>query len=324
MPGTFAKKSTYRVKRNAPSRKSANPRNLKKTTTRGAYKRGAKKNFRVRREPFVETKALDTDTLMIEAGIAGNETAHGVRNTLLPLELQNQSAFNILPIFEYYKKSQGIEDYQVVGNSIYSKYLKTKLEFTLPYGDDTIRHPAEVFLVHGWITQPIGATAHTSPSDKNMTQGIFMNHINDQIQQYFNDRLDKLRFIGPSTSNVQILGYKKLKIPKRANLGLVPTLYESGMDDPIEGSLPMINATVQWRCMKKIQLTKGISQVNPGSGFTSEFRYPNNSWIPFMVVYSPTFQSFTANQPGAGNIYPPGIEPKISVRYNTKHYYSDS
>lgn len=121
MPGTFAKKSTYRVKRNAPSRKSANPRNLKKTTTRGAYKRGAKKNFRVRREPFVETKALDTDTLMIEAGIAGNETAHGVRNTLLPLELQNQSAFNILPIFEYYKKSQGIEDYQVVGNSIYSK-----------------------------------------------------------------------------------------------------------------------------------------------------------------------------------------------------------
>ena len=125
MPTQFAKKSSYRIKRNAPKRKSANPKNLKKTTTRGAYKKGAKRNFRVRREPFVETKSLDTDTLMIETGIVGNETAHGVRNTLLPLELQNASAFNILPIFEYYKKSQGIDDHQVVGNSIYSKYLKS-------------------------------------------------------------------------------------------------------------------------------------------------------------------------------------------------------
>ena len=95
MPTQFAKKSSYRIKRNAPKRKSANPKNLKKTTARGAYKKGAKRNFRVRREPFVETKSLDTDTLMIETGIVGNETAHGVRNTLLPLELQNASAFNM-------------------------------------------------------------------------------------------------------------------------------------------------------------------------------------------------------------------------------------
>ena len=156
-----------------------------------------------------------------------------------------------------------------------------------------------------------------------MTQSIFMNHIDDQVQQYFNDRLDKLRFIGKSTSNLKILGYRKLRIPKRSNLGMEPQVYESGLDDKIEGSLPIINMECSWRCMKKLQLTKGEDLTMPHPPNTvSEFRYPNNSWIPFMLVYSPTFAQFRSQ--GAGGIYPPGVEPFISVRYNTKHYYSDS
>lgn len=317
---------TYRgpVKRSSGRPSKNKGKYLKKTTTKGAYKASTKKNFQKRRAPFVETKQLDTLTQCIRVGIGSDENVQGLRNTLLPLELQNASAFNILPIFPYYKNQHGLDEGEVVGSSIYSKYLKSKVEFELPSGDNLIRHPAEVYLVHGWVTAPTNATAHTTPSDKNMTMAFYMNHIDDQLQQYFNSRLDKLQVIPKRTSNVKINGYRKLKVRETANLGVNTGQFESGLDDILYGAKPLINMTCNWKCMKKLHLTRGENVVH--NGFTTEFRYPNHSWIPFMMVYSPTFQSFTDNiaGPGLKPIYPPGVEPKIKVRYNTIHYYSDS
>lgn len=297
---------------------------MMRTTRKGAYKPKRKQAMANRRAPFVETKSLDTLEQITRMGIAADESVQGIRNTLLPLELQNASAFNLLPIFPYYKNQHGLDSGEILGSSIYSKYLKCKLEFELPSADNLIRHAAEVYLIHGWITQPIGATAHTTPSDKNMTPSVFMNHIDDQIQEYFNSRLDKLQVIPRRTSNLKIEGYRKLKVKKSANLGVNTGQFESGLDDKLYGANPLINMTCSWNCKKKLHLTHGTNVVH--NGFTTEFRYPNHSWIPFVLVYSPTFQSFTDNAtgPGLNPIYPPGVEPKIKVRYNTIHYYSDS
>lgn len=299
---------------------------MMKTTRKGAYKPARKKQMAIRRAPFVETKNVDTLGQCLRMGIAADETipGTGIRNTLLPLELTNATAFNLLPIFPYYKNQHGLDDSEVIGSSLFSKYLKCKIEFELPSGQDLIRHPAEVYLIHGWVTQPIGATAHTTPNDKNMTPGLFMNHIDDQIQQYFNSRLDKLEIIPKRTSNLKIEGYRKLKVRKSNNLGVQTGQFESGLDDVLYGAPPLINMECNWKCQKKIHLSHGQNVVH--NGFTTEFRYPNHSWLPFVLVYSPTFQSFTDNATGPGlhPIYPPGVEPKIKVRYNTVHYYSDS
>lgn len=298
-------------------------RPMMKTTRKGAYKAGRKKQMVIRRAPMVETKSLDTLTQITRMGLVADGQVEGIRNTLLPYELQNVTAFNLLPIFPYYKNQHGLNEGEVIGSSIFSKYLKCKLEFELPSGQNLIRHPAEVYLIHGWITQPIGATAHTTPSDKNMTPGFFMNHIDDQVQQYFTSRFDKLQILPKSTSNLKIEGYRKLKVKERSNLGVNTGQFESGLNDMLYGAKPLINLECNWKCMKKIHLTKGqdVTVVGPG-GQTTEFRYPNNSWIPFVLVYSPTHTTFRDN--GAGGVYPPGVEPKIKVRYNTIHYYSDS
>jgi len=301
--------------------------NLKRTTKKGAYKKNIKRNFQVRRAPFVETKSQDTEQVITRLGITGTESVLGLRNSLLPLELQNATALTVLPLQPYVLNSQGITDETIVGTSIYSKYLKAKVEFELPYGDDTIRHPAEVYLIHGWVTQPIGATAHTTPSDKDITFGFYHNHINDQIQQYFNDRLDKIRVIPKNTSNLKIEGYRKLRVKKNNNLGMTSQIFESGLNDVIVGSQPTINMNVSWKCNKKLQLTRGEAMISPNPIIQpTQFMYPNNSWIPFLCVYNPTFSSFTDNAtgPGLSPIYPPGVEPKIKVRYNVQHYFSDS
>lgn len=315
-PRMFQKTSTFYKKRP-----------MVRTTRKGAYKPARKRAMVNRRNPLVETKQLDTLTQITRMGIVGEGQTEGIRNTLLPLELSNATAFNILPIWPYYKNQHGLHEGEVIGSSIFSKYLKCKLEFELPMGDNLIRHPAEVYLIHGWITQPTGATAHTTPSDKNMTPGFFMNHIDDQLQQYFNGRLDKLEIIPKRTSNLKIEGYRKLKVKERSNLGVNTGQFESGLNDTLYGAKPLINMNCEWKCMKKIHLQHGadVEVVGPGGQIT-EFRYPNWSWIPFVVVYSPTYQSFTDNVPGPGlnPIYPPGVEPKLKVRYNTIHYYTDS
>lgn len=326
-PRTFRKRGSYVIRRNTsslPKRKS-NPRNLKKTTARGAYKRRAKRNFRVRREPFVETKVNSTEALTIETQIDPEASENGLWDSMtLPTTLHNTDAQTLLPIAPYVFNTQGMDDNNMIGRSIFSKYLKCKVEFTLPSQDRIIRHPAEVFLVHGWITQPVGATPNTVPSDKNVSYADFQNHCNNQIKQYFNDKNDKLRFISKTQSNIKILGYRKLRVKKSNNLGLVPTAYESlqgGLEeDIVVGSSPKINMTCSWPCMKKIHLTKGHQfQTTHPPGHATDFYYPNHSWLPFMMVYNPSFADFTNPL-----IYAPGNEPVITVRYNTQHYFSDS
>lgn len=292
---------------------------MMKTTRRGAYKKARKKQFQIRRAPFVETKINSSDSLMLELQMAPEASSAGMWNSLTyPTNVDNGDAHTLLPIAPYVFTTQGTDDHNMIGRGIFSKYLKTKVEFTLPMGNKTIRHPAEVYLIHGWVTQPVGATAHTTPNDKNVSYTDFQNHVNNQIKQYFNDRLDKLRFIEKNQSNLKILGYRKLKVRNSTNLGITPQVYESGLNDVIVGAPPTINMTCSWPCMKKLHLTKGQQFVAPNA-HTTDFYYPNHSWIPFMMVYNPTFASYTDP-----NIYPPGDEPVITCRYNTQHYFTDS
>lgn len=322
-----------RVKQSNPKRTPAmfqrtqvirNPyhkRNLRRTTRKGAYSKNTKKAFQIRRAPFVETKVNSPDAMTKELQMEAEESTGGLWNSMVVnTQVHNSDAHTLLPIAPWIFTTQGTDDHNMLGRSIFSKYLKTKVEFTLPSQDRVIRHPAEVYLIHGWVTQPTGATAHTVPSDKNMTYAEFNNHVNDQIKQWFNDRYDKLRFIEKTQSNLKILGYQKLRVKPKSNLGMDPQIFESGLNDKIVGAPPTINMTCTWPCMKKLHMTKG-QKFTAYSGHETDFYYPNHSWIPFLMVYSPTYESFRDT-----DIYPDlsTDEPIINVRYNTQHYFTDS
>ena len=83
------------------------------------------------------------------------------------------------------------------------------------------------------------------------------------------------------------------------------------------GGPPLVNMTCNWTTKRKIFYDSGKSNLqNPVGGFG--FMYPNYAWLPFMCVYNPTADDFL------GSIYATTGEPKIKVRYNSKHYFSDS
>ena len=126
-----------------------------------------------------------------------------------------------------------------------------------------------------------------------------------------NEREDKLRFIPKQNPNLVIKGYSAVK-PNRNHAIQHPqvSIADDG-DVKLLGSPPMVHKSCTWQVNRKIHYQAGTVQ----SGQTSFF-YPNQSWLPFVVLYTPDFagvEQSTLN---------PAYLPKM--RFNAIHYYSDS
>lgn len=286
---------------------------LRKTTRKGAYNKKRKQNFQNRRVPFVETKQQTDSLVALKAGVttpgAVDDT---IRLTTSPLSLSNGvignvQEMNLLPLFSFYNMNKGLEASDMIGQSVYSRFLKTKLEFELPKGVNAIRHPCDVYVIHGFITQPLGYTLNTAPTQNGAERSSLINHISEQITQYFNQRLDKLQFIPKRTSNLKILGYRKLRVQNNAQLG-VDTLPDNSN---YVGAKPLINMVCNFPMKRKIHYVEGTSNNS------LQYNYPNYAWLPFICIYNPTAGDFLDT-----TLYP--TEPKIKVRYNTIHYFQDS
>ena len=300
---------------------------LKKTTKKGAYNKTRKKNFQIRRAPFVETK-FQTDVMVsLKSGNMTGDPEDTIRRTTEPLEIEyknsagNPKELTIFPLQSFMNMNQGFDQSEMVGNQIYSRYLKCKLEFQLPYGGNQIRHPCDMFLIHGWVTQKIGNTMHTVPDALNFTRSDYNEHIEEQILQYFNQRSDKLEFIPKKTSNLKILGYRKLKVKKSSNLGPDPNTISTATQITNAGAHPVINMVCSWPMKRKLHYELGTAGSTPTP---LQFYYPNYCWLPFVALFNPTANEFlsTVTYPGDGPAT--NNPPKMYVRYNSIHYFSDS
>jgi hypothetical protein len=331
-PGVGAK----RVGRGrGPRRMRANNKNLKKTTRKGAYKKPAKRNFQKRRAPFVETKKQEDVTVAIKAKVQSQVVDDTIRLTTAPLTISNgtravpggnaaiANTITMLPLYSFLTMNQGLGASDVNGLSVFSKYLKAKVAIEIPSGQRVIKHPCDLYLVHGWITLPVGSTLHTDPTTDQVTRQYIQTHIQEQLQQYFNQRADKLHFIPKERKNLKILGYRKVKPNLNANLGAQATALQypnnqGGIVVSGVGSPPIVNMTCNWPLMRKIPYSTGKDgvQANPEG---LQHLFPNYSWLPFMVLYNPTALDFLDP-----NNYTDQYEPKFKVRYNSAHYFSDS
>lgn len=311
----------------AYSRRTAGERHrakyMKKTTKRGAYKPVAKKAMMNRRAPFTETKSIDDILVAGKAGVLAGGSADTLRNPIYPLTILNgttgsPNTFTILPVQCFSNMERGFEHTDITGDYIFSKYLKAKVEFELPGNEKMIKHPCDVYLIHGWVTLPLGKNLNTTPTQDQLTRAQYNEHIEDQLSQYFNQRQDKLIFRSKRTNNIKILGYRKLKPNNNQNLGAAPTpqIFDraGGTVSTGGGSPPIVNMACNWPTKRKIYYEDGASSIQNGFPHL----YPNFAWLPFMVVYNPTANDFLNT-----GVYPSG-EPQIRVRYNCKHYFSDS
>lgn len=273
---------------------------MKKTSTRGAYKKGAKKQMMTRRAPFVETKSR------IQSEIALGTQIPQSKDFAVMKEV-----YNILPLHAYTCMEQGIGEHQMLGNSVFSKYLNGKVQIRFPGAQNLIsdRHfPME--LICGWIPSSLSLSTFTNPQVNQVSPSDISTFITQRIAEYFNSRTDRLDFIPKHASNIRITYRRKIK-PDLSKSTVAPA---SAYDQA--GFIPDVMLAPKWKTNKKISYEEG-NTYGDGSGTDRRNFFPNYSWIPFMVLYQPMARGEGGDTPLAD-----AKCPRLS--YNIAHYYSDS
>jgi hypothetical protein len=322
------------------------PKYVTKKTKRGAYKRNAKNQMAIRRAPIVETKQrVHSDIASINGYLPGN---NNLVNPLNFRTLVTDDAFTLLPLLSYYRNSHGFNEWNVIGHNIFSKYLNLKMQFRFPqdeqmqFTDDSgpytvrnkmIEDPTKVYLICGWITQSMNYPINNSPSPSlpaqtNADVDAIEAYITQQLKPYFDDDEDKLQFRPKQTTNIKIEKYVQLKpnldsaistqaVPRHQFADSSPTIVEVAA----HGSIPEVSKSHSWKCMKKLALTEGKE-----ASFTNDKQnlYPNNSWLPFAVIYNPNYQQQLVNtvvDAGTGRFTQVQF---MEYRWNDAHYFTDS
>jgi hypothetical protein len=309
---------------------------LKVTSRKGAYNPARKKQFQKRRAPFVETKQQTDQLVAAKAGVTTGTQVDTIANTVeqqqisygtfVPGGTSLPRTLTIFSLNSFMNMNPGIGSTDLIGASCYSRYLKCKIEIQLPWGTNQIKHPCDMYLVHGFVTQPLGANDHTNPTRTAMTRQNVQDHIKEQVEEYFNQRSDKLQYIPKRTSNLKILGYRKLKVKDSHNLGPDPTYVQQEALVPYSvGSPPLINMVCKWPTKRKIHYVQGVTNLPPGpSGASLPHMYPNYAWLPFFCLYNPSAIDFLSDVTYPGGGAQTNKPPEMFIRYNSIHYFSDS
>lgn len=314
---TAKQRAFYRANKTAIDKLVGGKRGVvRKTTRRGAYGKGKKKQMMIRRAPFVETKSKTYEDLMVQYSHLIDHLQFTVRTT--PHRYMNPEVFQI--------HQQGLGEAQHIGNSIYAKYLNMKFDIRFPQNGFTVNGqnqvvplvPQQYELIWGWVPHPLGATGQTDPTAPNMTLDDINTHINQRVDDYINQQKDRLRFIPKRASTIRIEGRRKI----RPNLNRASTAPPQTIDsitgaDYVVGTIPNVHTQISWKLMRKLQLEQSSNLVpdstKPGSTFPGSF--PNYSWLPFCVFVNWDYEDLPASNK---TLYMP------EIAYNQILYYSDS
>ncbi len=284
---------------------------------RGAYRKKAKRQFKNARRPFVEGKTRSIVDVLKSNVAEASQINYLELSTVFP-GYGNQTvllddAFTAFRLDSYLQQQRGLLDYQMIGNSIFIKYLKARIKIDFP-PKHALQSPAKLYLIHGWIMTPMNLTDVTTPAAGDATMANVYAHINERLRQYFNDTQDQLLFRPKSWDNGIRVIRKQAIVPDIQKQFGLPIQHQFG--EPAAGtmgSVPSVIRSCTWNVNKKIH----FQDSNNGAGLTDHL-YPNTQPLPFMCLYNPDFRHFTADRDGAddGN--------RIRVLMNSQIWYSDS
>lgn len=290
------KEHSGRGRKTKDVRKGRAKQTRKNPPTRGKV---AKKAMIKSRQPLVETKSR------IQSEIAWVTGAIPQCKDFVPMS----SVFTLLPLHAYTNMDQGIGEDQMLGQSVFSRYLNAKVQVRFPGGADLItdrQYPME--LIAGWIPSSLALSTFTTPNVVTALPSDITTYIIHRITEYFNARTDKLDFIPKHASNINITFRKKIRANQSKNNVLGPDSNSA----TFEGHVPDVMIYPKWTTNKKVFYEQGGPVASTRRNY-----YPNYSWIPFMVIYSPMYGGEAGDDP-----LPTKNCPRVS--YNVAHYYTDS
>lgn len=272
------------AKNKTPMRRQSNP-----TMT--------KKGFVRQRQGVVETKSRTHEEIQSSGSIHSNYIPD-------PTDFHNinfASACQFLHPTSFLSLNQGFGEMDMLGQTVFAKALKMKINIKMPYGQNAITTPFNMYLVHGTVQAP-NFTGNTTPQAPAATRADIQNHIIDRVTDYFNEREDKLRFIPKSGVTVNIMGYKKILNDKNTNwlseAASAPSPYKK---------------SVTWQMNKKVKYEQGYpSSAAPSVGYHEVHFYPNYTQLPFCLIYTPQYAQLLSQQAA------------IDVAYNDCFWFTDS
>lgn len=297
--------------------------NMKRTTSKGAYKKRPKNQFQKRRAPFVETKRRVHGIITALNKAVDGTPSTSYQDTVSGLIVPNNDAFTLLNLASYYRQSHGFLEHNTIGDSIYSKLLKLKMQLRFPEGSVMIVNPVRLFLITGWCTAPSTWTNNTSPTEAAATQTDLFSHITNQLKEYFDQREDFLRFREKNTSNVKILKWQGLTPNINKTIAAPPAQIDHE-PDPTKpsvirtvGAVPFVNRSFTWHTKRKMHLSEGTALATGNDAPLPDIQnlYPNNQWLPFAMIYNPEF----ARMRDSNN-----DDVNVTLAYNDIHYFTDS
>lgn len=190
-------------------------------------------------------------------------------------------------------------------------------------------YPKLEFPIEGETAQGTPITG-SRPSRSEATQQQLLEYINRNLKPYFDTSSDKLMFREKETSNIKIEKYVQFKPNLQHAVGTQARPDIEHISDPpgspveryllpAHGSIPDVMRTWSTKTNRKIHLTDG------GQDSYGENLYPNHSWLPFMCLYNPSYD--TQEDAWETDTDNPGRFKKvcaIQYRYNDAHYFTDS
>lgn len=203
------------------------------------------------------------------------------------------------------------------GKDIFIRYWKLKYKFDFPQGEDSIRSPMRVQLIHGFCTNPTQYTPYTTPKDSTVTAAEYTSHVLQQIEDSWNSPDDMLEFRVKNKSNIRILGKTWIRPDRTARIGL-PQQYSWATSVPggeLEGGPPDVTGTLTWPMNRKMR----FEYTSNGDG--DSMNYNNQSWIPFVIIYSPDFDSVYNPDDTEGYVVPE--DRRIQFAHNSCCWYQD-
>ena len=282
---------------------------MKRTTRRGAYVPNRKKAMVTRRAPMVETKVKTTEAQTAMFGTVDH----------INFETFNTPHAHINPdVYHFWQ--QGLAEQQIIGKSVFAKYMKRKITIRFPQpnvnnsqGNPGVipKIPQRYELVWGFVPAPLNYTSSTTPTQNSATIADINGYINERVRDYFNKRSDKLRYVGKMDSTIRIVGRRKVK-PDLRYLSTAPpaTMDPSFSSTYATGSIPDYHTSIYWPCMKKLHFEASDDLHNGNAGL-----YLNYQHLAFCVLYSVDWEDIpVADRP----------TQVCGIAYNDAIWFSDS
>lgn len=291
------------------------------------------------------------EMLRRETGVIKIQYLDGVNPTVTPpttlftgLPGRSSASVQINPLNYGWENDESSETKDhFTGKGIHPRFLKTKLLFKFPKGENAIQDAMRLQLVWGFVKLPFMYTPYTTPEADEATVTNLRDHVFNQVGREYDSPLDQLKFNIKRPNNYVVVGRRWIKPDRRHRIGAPQNLVEQmdGLPDPRStGGPPQVKEVISWNMGKQWRLTK--------SGVLGEddnvFWYNNEQYIPFFLIYSPDYcnvRQDPANYQGAQDPDPGQIKPgmecgggatgqpvpqenRIQVEHNSCMWYNDA